>query len=102
MAIDFRREGIRFDPTSGRTQVETRSVVFNSRVIRAEVALNGFDIKFTDGDRPISQQIIDTSISGRNDNTVTVEVRCLLRDSSGSIDDRFEAKVDFLVIAEVA
>lgn len=102
MAIDFRRTSITFDPTSGRIQNEVATVVFNSRVVRADVALNGFDVQFTDGDHHIFRQIVDASISTVNNNTVTVAVRYLLRDSSGNIDDRYHGRVDVLVIAEVA
>jgi len=102
MAIDFRRVGITFDPTRGQTQNEVATVVFNSRVIKADVALNGFDVQFTDGDHHIFRQIIDAGISTINNNTVTVRVSYLLRDSSGNIDDRYHGRVDVLVIAEVA
>jgi len=102
MAIDFRRTSINFDPTRGQTQNESATVVFNSRVIRAEVALNGFDVKYSGGDHNLKQQIIDAGIPILNNNTVTVPVKYLLRDNSGNIDDTYEGKVDVLVIAEVA
>ncbi len=102
MPIDFRRIGITFDPTRGQTQNEVATVVFNSRVIRADAALNGFDVQFTDGDHHIFRQVIDARISTVNANTVTVGVSYLLRDSSGNIDDRYHGRVDVLVIAEVA
>jgi hypothetical protein len=102
MAIDFRRVSITFDPTSGRVQDETATAVFNSRVLRADAALNGFDVQFTDGDHHVFRQTIDASIRTVNNNTVTVGVRYLLRDSSGNIDDRYHGRVEVLVIAEVA
>lgn len=102
MPIDFRRASINFDPTKGQIQNEVTTVTFNSKVIRADVALNGFDVQFTDGDHHVFRQIIDASISTVNNNTVTVGVRYLLRDNSGNIDDRYHGRVDVLVIAEVA
>jgi hypothetical protein len=51
MAIDFRRVSITFDPTSGRVQDETATAVFNSRVLRADAALNGFDVQSLRGMR---------------------------------------------------
>jgi len=102
MAVDFRRTSITFDPTSGQTQNETATVVFNGRVIRADAALNGFDVQFTDSDHHIFRQTVDASIRTVNNNTVTVGVRYLLRDSSGNIDDRYNGRVDVLVIADVA
>jgi hypothetical protein len=102
MPLDFRRGTITFDPTKGQTQNEATTVVFNSRVLRADVALNGFDVQFTDSDHSFFRQIIDASIATVNNNTVTVGVKYLLRDSSGNIDDRYNGRVDVLVIAEVA
>jgi len=102
MSIDFRRTSITFDPARGQTQNEAATVVFNSRVIRADVALNGFDVQFTDGDHHIFREMVDSRISTVNNNTVTVGVTYLLRDSSGNIDDRYHGRVDVLVIAEVA
>ena len=102
MAIDFRRGSITFDPTKGQVQDEVTSVVFNSSVRRADVALNGFDIQYTDEDHELFRQTIDASIAAIQDRTVNVRVRYLLRDSSGNIDDRYHGRVDVLVIAEVA
>ena len=102
MPIDFRRTTITFDPTSGQTQNESATVVFNSRVIRADAALNGFDVQFTDGDHHVFREMIDASVLTINSNTVTVGVAYLLRDKSGNIDDRYHGRVDVLVIAEVS
>jgi hypothetical protein len=102
MAIDFRRGSINFDSTRGQTQDEVTSVVFNSAVRRADVALNGFDVQYTDNDHELFRQMVDASIAAIRDRTVDVRVRYLLRDSSGNIDDRYHGRVDVLVIAEVA
>jgi DNA/RNA endonuclease YhcR with UshA esterase domain len=101
MAIDFRSTTITFDSTRGQVQNESATVIFNSRVIRAEVALKGFDVQFTDEDHNFFRQLIDPSILAVNDNTATVNVTYLLRDSSGNIDDRYQGSVAVLVIAEV-
>ncbi len=102
MAIAFKRTSIRFDPTSGRIQNEPAAVVFGSRVHKAEVAINGFDVQYTDGDHHIFREIVDAKIDRIDANTVFVSVDLLLRDSSGNIDDRFHGRVDVLVIADVA
>lgn len=102
MPVDFRRTSITFDPTRGQTQNESATVVFNNRVIRADAALNGFDVQFTDGDHHVFREMIDASIVTINNNTVTVGVAYLLRDKSGNIDDRYHGRVDVLVIADVA
>jgi hypothetical protein len=101
MAIDFRRTTINFDPTSGQTQSEPGAVVFGSRVNKADVALNGFDIRYTDGDHHLLREMVDARVTAINDRTVFVAVDYLLRDSSGNIDDRYQGRVDVLVIAEV-
>jgi len=101
MAIDFRTVDIFFDPTSGREQNESGTVFFNSQVIRADVALKGFDIQYTDDDHNLFRQIINATITAVDGNGVTVNVTYLLRDSSGNIDDRFHGLVHALVIAEV-
>jgi len=100
--MTFKRTSIRFDPTSGRVQNEPAAVVFGSRVNRAEVAINGFDVQFTDGDHHVFRQIVDAKIDRIEANTVFVSVDLLLRDSSGNIDDRFQGRVDLLVVADVA
>lgn len=102
MAIDFRRTTISFDPTKGQEQSETRAVTFASRVLKADVALNGFDSRYSDGDHHVLRHKVDASIAEIADRTVTARVNLLLRDSSGNIDDRYAGTVDVLVIAEVA
>jgi hypothetical protein len=102
MPIDFRRTSITFDPTRGQTQTESATVVFNNRVVRADAALNGFDVQFTDGDHHIFREMIDARILTINNNTVTIGVDYLLRDKSGNIDDRYHGRVDVLVLAEVS
>jgi hypothetical protein len=101
MAIDFQRATINFVPTEGREQNESATVAFSRTVIKAEAALNGFDIQFTDEDHHFLREAIDASIIAINGNTVTVNVKYVLRDSSGDIDDRYQGSVDVLVIAEV-
>jgi len=101
MALDFRRATINFDPTRGRTQDESVTVAFGGTVRRADVALNGFDIAYTNGDHHILREKIDARVVSVLGNTVTVGVEFLLRDSSGNIDDPFTGRVDVLVMADV-
>ena len=102
MPIDFRRATINFDPTSGQEQRETSSVTFGSTVLRADVALNGFDIQYNNGDHHLLREKVDASIAAISDRTVTARVNYLLRDASGNIDDTFSGSVQVLVVAEVA
>jgi hypothetical protein len=102
MAIDFRRTTITFDPTSGREQRESATVVFNSNVRRAEAALKGFSIGYNNGDHELLRETIDVDVASINNNTVTVAVDFLLRDSSGNIDDPYSGFAEVLVLADVA
>jgi len=101
MALDFKQGRVQFDSTAGIIQTQTVTVVFPGRVSRADVALNGFDIRYDNGDHHLLRQMVDAQIDSINRNTVTVRVNFLLRDSSGQIDDRFSGRVDVLVIADV-
>jgi hypothetical protein len=102
MAMDFRTVNVRFDPTKGQVQREPGTAVFASRVLKAEAALKGFDIGYTDGDHHILRQEVDIDITGIRNNAVDIAVDFLLRDSSGNIDDRFNGTVEVLVLAETA
>lgn len=102
MAMSFQSVNIRFDPTRGQAQRELRTAVFGSRVIRADAALKGFRIGYTDGDHNIWRQNLDVDVVQVRNNTVDVAVDFLFRDSSGNIDDRFDGTVEVLVIAETA
>src|SRR3954452_22502291 len=102
MAIAFRTVNIRFDSTKGRMQREPGTAVFSQKVLRAEAALKGFAVGYTDGDHHVWRQEVDIDITGIRNNAVDVAVDLLLRDSSGNIDDRFDGSVEVLVIAETA
>ena len=100
MSLDFKSKKIVFDSVRGIEQNETATFNFNKNVIRAEALINGFDIKYTNQDRHILQQKIDTKVSLINGRNVEVDIAFLLRDSSGNIDDPYEGSVDVVVIAE--
>ena len=100
MALRFIRERIVFDPSKNIIQNEPRTVAFPSAVRSAHVALNGFDVSYTDGDHHILRQIVDISDPTIIGNAVTYNVNLLLRDGSGNIDDRYQGTVDTLIIAD--
>ncbi|MBO0358735.1 hypothetical protein J0X19_12320 [Hymenobacter sp. BT186] len=102
MAVRFIRDRVVFDPTKGITQTEPRTVTFPSTVRTAQIALNGFDVQYTDGDHHILRQIVDIGEPRINGNAVTYDVKLLLRDGSGNIDDRYHGTVDTLIIADTA
>ncbi len=102
MATEFRTTRVKFDPSKGSKQRETGFVNFSRPVIRAGLAMNGFKLKFSDGDRHIWEEEVNIEETNMeiSDKNVSFPVMILLRDSSGDIDDRFEGHVDVLVIAE--
>lgn len=102
MALQFRDVTVNFDPTSGDTQHEQVTAVFDSQVLGASVALKGFNIAFNNGDHHVRQETIDAFVTAITNNTVTVQVDFLLRDDSGNIDDPFSGSAAMLVLAEVA
>ena len=83
-------------------QRERRTATFSGTVRKAEAAIKGFHIGFTDSDRWLYRQEIDIDPQPPSGNRVDVDVDFLLRDSSGYIDDRFDGWVQVLVIADVA
>jgi len=100
MALRFIRDRVVFDPTKGQIQNEPRTVNFPSQVRSAQIALNGFDVRYTDGDHHILRQIVDISDPQINGSAVSYNVSLLLRDDSGNIDDRYQGTVDTLIIAD--
>jgi hypothetical protein len=102
MSVEFRTTRLDFDPSKGHAQTLEGSVNFSNSVIRAGMAINGFKLKFTDQDRHLWEERINIQETNMKiaDKNVSFPVSILLRDSSGSIDDRFEGWVDILVIAE--
>jgi len=70
-------------------------------VIRAGVALNGFNLDFTgDVDRHINVVEADTDFVSITGNTVNFEVQCQYADVN--FDDPYGGYVTVLVVAEVA
>jgi hypothetical protein len=100
MAVDFRRTRIYFDSTRFTEQIQTGAVVFPTTVNRAEAAINGFFVKFDNGDKHLLAHKIDIGTPRINGATVFFEVNYLLRDSSGNIDDPYSGYVDVMVVAD--
>lgn len=102
MALDFRNVVVPFNPTSGAAQRENGTAVFGSTVRRANTALKGFNIFYTNGDHHVLRQEIDIDLTSINGNSVNFAVDFTLRDNSGTFDDPFGGSVEVLVIADVA
>lgn len=102
VALDFRRLVFDFPPMRDRAQRLTATAMFGARVRRAEAALQGFDIGYTDGDHHVWREVVDVDVVRISNNNVEVAVDYLFRDSTGNIDDRYSGKVEVVVIADVA
>src|SRR5262245_45973717 len=102
MAVDFRIIGFGFASHKGSEQVLIGSVNFSGPVTRAQTALNGFNSHYDGGDHNLLQHKILTSVDRIEGSRVFVKVTYLLRDSSGSIDDKFSGGVHVLVFADVS
>jgi hypothetical protein len=102
MSIDFKSTKVFFDSTVGQKQTEPGHVTFTRNVRKANAALRGFKIEYTNEDREIFRQEVDIDNIQVNNATVNFDVDLLLRDSSGNIDDPFEGVVEVLVIADLA
>ena len=101
MAVHFRTAKVKFDRTRHRVQSEQGYVQFDGNVVRANAAIKGFHIRYSDGDRPFFKQEIDVRGVSIKDNVVHFTVDFLIRDSSGNIDDPYEGWVNVLVVAVV-
>jgi hypothetical protein len=99
--IDFQRLRFNFPPTTGRPQSATLAAVFPTRVNRADAAINGFDMGFSQSDHHLFRAQVD-AVTGTNNNVVNVTVNFSLRDSSGVFDDAYNGFVDTLVIVDRA
>ena len=84
---------------TGRRSI-SREVTFGSRVLSANVALNGFKLDFSNSDKHINIVEADVDRSSISGNTVTIRVECNYADKN--FDDPYSGYVTALVIAEVA
>ena len=100
MAIDFARlPRFNFPSDSGHAQTLEQTFVFPTAIRRAEAAINGFSMGFSNSDHHLFRQEVDASVSFQN-NVVRVRVSFALRDSSGFFDDRYDGFVDVIVIVD--
>ncbi|MDJ0661813.1 MAG: hypothetical protein QNJ42_20365 [Crocosphaera sp.] len=98
MAIDFRTVSITIPQGTGRRSIDG-AAVFNSTVLNAGVALNGFALDFTAPDRPFNVMEADVDIVAITQNTVTFRVECQLADRN--FDDPYSGYVTAMVTADV-
>jgi hypothetical protein len=65
------------------------------------VTLQGFDIRYTNGDHHVLQESIEVSAFVLGGGVVDVAANLLLRDGSGNIDDPYSGTIDAVVLADV-
>ena len=82
----------------GRRSIEG-SVTFDSNVIQAGVALNGFKLDFVDSDHHINVIEADSDILSISNNIVTIRVECNYADKN--FDDPYSGYVTATVFAEL-
>lgn len=102
MALQFQRQQLIFLPASGGPQRRSSAVTFPGVVRRADVALRGFNIGFTNNaEHPFARAEIDLDPGSVDGQVVNFSVDFALRDASGNFDDPFNGFVEVLVIADV-
>lgn len=98
MAIDFGIRRITIPRHKGAFRSE--EVFRFARPVRtAHVALNGFDLDFTQQDHRIDRIAIDAQFIRVRGNEVDVTVTAIFRDKLS--DDSYEGFVDILVVADL-
>ena len=100
MPIRFSRTSVPIPPGTGRRSIGD-SVDFTSNVIRAGIALEGFELDFVEsGDRHMNVVEVDLDIGTPVGTTVPFAAECQYADVN--FDDPYQGYVSVLVIAEVA
>jgi hypothetical protein len=100
MAIDFQQQRATFPSHTGSAQSIELVFVFPSNVKRAESAINGYSIGFSNDDHHLFRVEIDTTVKTITFGAVRVRVDYALRDKSGFFDDAYNGYVDVMVIVD--
>jgi hypothetical protein len=102
MAIDFMKLPHTFPSHTGGSQSFDLTFTFATNVRRAEAAIAGFNIGFSNSDHHLFRVEVDARVRSITFGTVVVTVTLALRDSSGFFDDAYNGNVDVLVIVDRA
>jgi hypothetical protein len=97
MAIEFIRRTVEIPRGRGRRSIND-AADFSRRIVRANVALNGFLLEFSHADHHISVIEVDTDIVGVDGHRATFRVECQYADKN--FDDEYFGRVEVLVIAD--
>jgi len=98
MTVDFRIATINVPDGTGRRNLPG-SVTFGNTVNRANVALNGFRLTYTDDDHHVTTVEADVDFVSLSGNRVNFNVECDYRDKNA--DDQYNGYVSVLVVADV-
>ena len=98
MPVAFQTRSVTIPAGTGRRSIPA-SVTFGSRVNRAAVALNGFNMDYVNSDHHINIVEADTDVVSISGNTVNFRVECNYADKN--FDDQYAGYVTALVIADV-
>jgi|tagenome__1003787_1003787.scaffolds.fasta_scaffold20822561_1 hypothetical protein len=108
MPLDFQTKTITFLPTKGDPHGIVLPLTFNwaSTVItrpKPVAMLSGFNLDFFNEERHLHQETIQLTVlepTGNLGTQVDVQVRILLRDFTGNVDDFYEGWVSVTMIVE--
>jgi hypothetical protein len=100
MALEFRSAGFGFASAKGKTQEIVGRINFSKPVLKADVALQGFDLQFDNADHELHRISVRATVTKIDLISAWVSVKILLRDHSGNIDDKYSGSVSVLVFAE--
>ncbi len=101
MAVRFETVTLVFNPGTGGSERQSNAVTvhFARRLRRADVALQGFRLRFDNGDHHVLEQEVSVRVERFENDAVTVRAEVGLRDSGG-FDDPYSGFVQALVIVE--
>jgi hypothetical protein len=97
MAVEFIRRTVEIPRGRGRRSISD-AADFSRSIVRANVALNGFLLEFSQRDHHIRVIEVDTDIVSVAGHRATFRVECQYADKN--FDDEYFGRVEVLVIAD--
>jgi hypothetical protein len=97
VAVEFIRRTVEIPLGIGRRSI-IDAADFSGSIVRAHVAINGFQLQFANGDHHIGRIEVDTDIVNVAGHRATFRVECQYADKN--FDDQYLGRVEVLVIAD--
>jgi hypothetical protein len=97
MATEFLRRTVQIPRGRGRRTFNDGGELAG-RVVRAQVALNGFKLDYIDDDHHINIVEVDVDIVSVNNRSVEFQVEVQYADKN--FDDEYQGYIDVLIIAD--